>query len=208
MASIQLNIKWNKRKHLKQWNRNNNRKFCQRACTVLTESFVLIISRNRKRRPENQKDGYSLKTIFKQQALVPQTCNATFWFILPSQWFVFILPSAKTFPKLVLCASSSTWSYGKILMLRSHWGAPSSCFHPQELACRGHISLLGWQRVPSVVSGEGEGRPRATVPSQDRPWEVTPERLSLHTLQKVGRAWEQAYQLCIPEKCSTLNWAT
>lgn len=48
----------------------------------------------------------------------------------------------------------------------------------------------------------------ATVPSQDRPWEVTPERLSLHTLQKVGRAWEQAYQLCIPEKCSTLNWAT
>lgn len=48
----------------------------------------------------------------------------------------------------------------------------------------------------------------ATVPSQDRPWEVTPERLSRHTLQKVGRAWEHAYQLCIPEKCSTLNWAT
>lgn len=44
-------------------------------------------------------------------------------------------------------------------------------------------------------------------PSQERPWDVTPDKLSLHTLQKVGRAWEQAYQLCIPEKCSTLNWA-
>lgn len=54
----------------------------------------------------------------------------------------------------------------------------------------------------------GAQKQTATVPSQDRPWEVTPERLSLHTLQKVGRAWEQAYQLCIPEKCSTLNWAT
>lgn len=45
------------------------------------------------------------------------------------------------------------------------------------------------------------------LPSQDRPWDVTPDKLSLQTLQKVGRAWEQAYQLCIPEKCSTLNWA-
>lgn len=45
------------------------------------------------------------------------------------------------------------------------------------------------------------------VPSQERPWDVTPDRLSLQTLQKVGRACEQAYQLCIPEKCSTLNCA-
>lgn len=44
------------------------------------------------------------------------------------------------------------------------------------------------------------------VPSQDRPWEVTPGRASLQTLQKVGLACEQAYQLCIPEKCSMLNW--
>lgn len=46
----------------------------------------------------------------------------------------------------------------------------------------------------------------AYVPSQDRPWEVTPGRASLQTLQKVGLACEQAYQLCIPEKCSMLNW--
>lgn len=44
------------------------------------------------------------------------------------------------------------------------------------------------------------------VPSQDRPWEVTPGSASLQTLQKVGLACEQAYQLCIPEKCSILNW--
>lgn len=44
------------------------------------------------------------------------------------------------------------------------------------------------------------------IPSQDRPWEVTPGRASLQTLQKVGLACEQAYQLCIPEKCSMLNW--
>lgn len=63
--------------------------------------------------------------------------------------------------------------------------------------CLQHLGFVG-----------GAQKQTATVPSQDRPWEVTPERLSLHTLQKVGRAWEQAYQLCIPEKCSTLNWAT
>lgn len=47
---------------------------------------------------------------------------------------------------------------------------------------------------------------RVHVPSQERPWEVTPGSASLQTLQKVGLACEQAYQLCIPEKCSTLNW--
>lgn len=45
------------------------------------------------------------------------------------------------------------------------------------------------------------------LPSQESPCDVTPDKLSLQTLQKVGRAWEQAYQLCIPEKCSTLNCA-
>lgn len=44
------------------------------------------------------------------------------------------------------------------------------------------------------------------LPSQERPWDVTPGRASRQTLQKVGRAWEQAYQLCMPEKCSMLNW--
>lgn len=34
---------------------------------------------------------------------------------------------------------------------------------------------------------------------------MTPESASRHTLQKVGLAWEQAYQLCMPEKCSMLN---
>lgn len=53
---------------------------------------------------------------------------------------------------------------------------------------------------------DNQGEESIILPSQDRPWEVTPERLSLHTLQKVGRAWEQAYQLCIPEKWSMLYW--
>lgn len=35
---------------------------------------------------------------------------------------------------------------------------------------------------------------------------MTPGSASLQTLQKVGLACEQAYQLCIPEKCSMLNW--
>lgn len=46
----------------------------------------------------------------------------------------------------------------------------------------------------------------ACLPSQDRPWDVTPGSASRQTLQNVGRAWEHAYQLCIPEKCSILNW--
>lgn len=58
---------------------------------------------------------------------------------------------------------------------------------------------------------EREGRPCPSarekgLPSQERPWDVTPGRASRQTLQKVGRAWEQAYQLCMPEKCSMLNW--
>lgn len=35
---------------------------------------------------------------------------------------------------------------------------------------------------------------------------MTPDRASLHTLQYVGLAWEQAYQLCIPLKWSMLYW--
>lgn len=44
------------------------------------------------------------------------------------------------------------------------------------------------------------------LPSQDRPCDVTPESASLQTLQYVGLAWEQAYQLCIPLKWSILYW--
>lgn len=44
------------------------------------------------------------------------------------------------------------------------------------------------------------------VPSHERPCDVTPESASLQTLQYVGRAWEQAYQLCIPLKWSMLYW--
>ena len=35
---------------------------------------------------------------------------------------------------------------------------------------------------------------------------MTPDSASLQTLQYVGLAWEQAYQLCIPEKWSMLYW--
>lgn len=35
---------------------------------------------------------------------------------------------------------------------------------------------------------------------------MTPDSASRHTLQYVGLAWEQAYQLCVPEKWSMLYW--
>ena len=42
--------------------------------------------------------------------------------------------------------------------------------------------------------------------SHESPCDVTPDNASRHTLQYVGRACEQAYQLCIPEKWSMLYW--
>ena len=50
------------------------------------------------------------------------------------------------------------------------------------------------------------GDKRARSPSHESPCDVTPDNASRHTLQYVGRACEQAYQLCIPEKWSMLYW--
>lgn len=69
----------------------------------------------------------------------------------------------------------------------------------QELG-RG-AATAGGKSGPALPSAREKG-----LPSQERPWDVTPGRASRQTLQKVGRAWEQAYQLCMPEKCSMLNW--
>lgn len=74
------------------------------------------------------------------------------------------------------------------------------CVSKHGLNLKEIFGFSDWRNVEQ--SGNARG-----LPSQERPCDVTPDKLSLQTLQKVGRAWEQAYQLCIPEKCSTLNCA-
>lgn len=169
------------------------------------------IKQKRKRILENQHDTQSLEMFCEEKVLVPQEWNATFRFLLPSQWFLSSFPQQKYFPsqsyvcwappeatvKLKHCAPTEM-----LPATASTQGKPSPVV---MFLCWLHRSTHGSVFPQRSVLRENAG---ATVPSQDRPWEVTPERLSLHTLQKVGRAWEQAYQLCIPEKCSTLNWAT